>query len=147
MPYPIGRNRRRPGLAALVAEVLPEPVNLLPELDFRTWKQSGVYGMTEVTKNSFTNRATSGIAKDIGAEVGKRYRIVIDQERGSGALRLYISMEGDITTAGNDIVEASGGTEEFIVTATGPWLTLRASVGDTTTTFNKLEVYEVTDNG
>lgn len=117
-------------------------VVLLSSYDFTTWKQSGVYGMTNVTQDSFENKATAGLAKDIGAELGKSYKVTVSLTRGSGALRLYLSEDGTITT-NSDVHELSNGTNVLTVVATGPWLTFRASVGNTTTTVTDLRVEEL----
>lgn len=115
------------------------PVNLIPTLDFTTWTQSGVYGMPEVTENTFTNQATSGIALNIGAVAGETYRVSFTMDRGPGALRVYISEEGTITT-NDDVHDVTPGETSIDVVASGPWFVFRASVGDTTTTVSNLVV-------
>lgn len=123
------------------SEVVPTPVNLIPEVDFTQWKQSGVYGMTEVTKDSFTNKATSSVAFDIGAEAGETYLVSFTMDRGAGALRVYISEEGTITN-NDDVHDVTTGQTSIEVVASGPWFTFRASVGNTTTTVSDLKVYK-----
>ncbi len=133
------------GLArqSLLSRIIDE--NLVPVLDFTQWQQSGAYGMSEVTENSFTNQATAGIALDIGAEAGKSYRLELDMSRGEGALRVYLSEDGTIAT-NNDVHDLSSGASVTTIVATGPYLTFRASVGNTTTIVNSLRIVEIGGN-
>lgn len=122
----------------------PPAENLVPVLDFTQWTQSGFYGMSSVTESSFTNEATAGIALNIGAVAGDTYRVSFTMDRGPGALRVYISEEGTITT-NNDVHDVTPGETSIDVVASGPWFVFRASVGNTTTTIRDLTVYKKTE--
>lgn len=131
------------GLSGALQGTADAVVNLVPSYDFTTWQQQGVFGMSSVTQNSFTNQATASVSKDIGTVAGKTYLIKINAQVGSGALRIYFSEDGSITTP-SDLWGLEGGYEEITLVAYGPYLTFRASVGNGLNLITQLEVTEVT---
>ena len=92
--------------------------------------------------NTFTNGSTGYLHYNVGTEAGKQYRVEIDQSRGPGTLLIYFAANDNVTQAG-EVYGLEGGAESIILTADGPWFTFRASVGATTTTVTKLQIFEV----
>ena len=112
---------------------------LVPGIDFTQWYNVPLSPMASMTTDTFTNSGTGYIQLDIGAVAGEVYTITINQTRGEGALRVYLAETFGIEQP-DDVFTLSGGRETFQVTAAGPWLTFRASVGDTTTTVTEMSV-------
>lgn len=121
---------------------IPEIKNLIQDLDFTEWTQDGVFGMSSVTQNTFTNEATASVALNVGAEVGKTYRVTVDVIRPTGALRMYFSDEPTITTP-EVLADLTTGETVIELPAYGPWIVFRASVGNSTSVVNKFIIEEV----
>lgn len=117
------------------------PPELVPDIDFNTWVVVYESPMESVTTDSFTNSGTGYIQLNIGAVAGKEYDININQVRGAGTLRMYLAAERGIDIP-EDVISLEGGKETVRLLAHGPWLTFRASVGNTTTTVTELSVKE-----
>jgi len=115
--------------------------NLVPVIDFTQWYNVPQSPMASTTTDTFTNSGTGYIQLDIGAEAGKTYTISIDQTRGAGTLLIYLASEQGVTQA-NQVYGLEGGAETIDLVADGPYLTFRASVGNTTTTVTSLRVVE-----
>ncbi len=113
--------------------------NLVPGIDFTTWYNVPLSPMASMTTDTFTNSGTGYIQLDIGAVAGEVYTITINQTRGAGTCLIYLAAEQGVTQA-DDVWTLEGGEETITLVADGPWLTFRASVGDTTTTVTELKV-------
>lgn len=121
-----------------------ESPDLISEIDFTQWYNVAQSPMDSMTTDSFTNVGTGYIQLDIGAEAGKTYEITVDQTRGSGTLLIYLAADQGVTQAA-EVYGLEGGREVIQLVADGPYLTFRASVGDTTTTVTELSVVEVVE--
>lgn len=117
------------------------PTELVPSLDFTEWSLTG--GMQEATTNMFTNIATSGIGKDIGAEVGKTYTVTVNSVLAGGAVRCYLT-DSVTTVAPETVFQLSGGVETFTLPAYGAYFVFRISIDSTVTTILSLSVQETT---
>lgn len=120
-------------------EIATASPNLVPTIDFTQWYNVPLSPMDSVTTDTFTNVGTGYIQLDIGAEAGEVYTITINQTRGAGTCLIYLAAEQGVTQA-DEVWGLEGGEETITLVADGPWLTFRASVGDTTTTVTELRV-------
>jgi hypothetical protein len=113
--------------------------NLVPGIDFTTWYNVPLSPMASTTTDTFTNSGTGYIQLDIGAVAGEVYTITINQTRGAGTCLIYLAADQGVTQA-DEVWGLEGGEETITLVADGPWLTFRASIGDTTTTVTELSV-------
>ncbi len=113
--------------------------NLVPGIDFTTWYNVPLSPMASTTTNTFTNSGTGYIQLDIGAVAGEVYTITINQTRGAGTCLIYLAANQGVTQA-DEVWGLEGGEETITLVADGPWLTFRASVGNTTTVVSELVV-------
>lgn len=112
---------------------------MMPALDFTQWYNVPTSPMSAVTTDSFTNVGTGYLQLNIGAVAGETYTVTIDQQRGAGTCVAYLAAaQGTDRPASQWGLE--GGAESFDLVAAGPWLTFRASVGNTTTVVSSLSV-------